>query len=346
MLPEGGLTLDSFADLKLPKKAGTKKYYDLLEQECKDNPSPSLQSILDQMDGDSQYDHKTWEEFEDLTEAEEDAEQAAKDQADAIAEIDRQFDELVASIRSVIDDTFSVRQAFDNVSEATRNFVEKAEELVAGGHDLAEVFAADTAKGKELRDEVDALAGTIPELIATMLESQDPAEDIAEAFVNQKDILRDLLTAYGLGPAAIEEYINALNLIPEEVGTTIRFNIDMMELYGVSGVAASQLAGIIADTGIGNIGGFHGGAGSFAGFNTGEIQIPGLANGGIVRKPTLAMIGESGPEAVVPLGQMGGDTTVVNVTVQGSVLSEMDLTDVIQAQLIRTKNRNASLEFA
>jgi len=70
MLPDGGLTLDSFSELKLPKKAGTKKYYDLLLQECKDNPCPSLQSILDQMDGDSQYDHKTWDEFEDLTEAE------------------------------------------------------------------------------------------------------------------------------------------------------------------------------------------------------------------------------------------------------------------------------------
>ena len=70
MLPEGGLTLNSFPELKLPRKAGTKKYYDLLLQECKDNPCPSLQSILDQMDGDSQYDHKTWDEFEDLTEAE------------------------------------------------------------------------------------------------------------------------------------------------------------------------------------------------------------------------------------------------------------------------------------
>jgi len=69
MLPDGGLTLDSFKELKLPKKAGTKKYYDLLEQECKDNPCQSLQSILDQMDGDSQYDHKTWEEFEELAEA-------------------------------------------------------------------------------------------------------------------------------------------------------------------------------------------------------------------------------------------------------------------------------------
>jgi len=70
MLPDGGLTLDSFPELKLPKKAGTKKYYDLLEQECKNNPCPSLESILNQMDGDSQYCHKTWKEFEELTEAE------------------------------------------------------------------------------------------------------------------------------------------------------------------------------------------------------------------------------------------------------------------------------------
>ena len=69
-LPEGGLFLDTFPELNLPKKAGTKKYYELLEQECMYNPCPSLQSILDQMDGDSQYCHKTWKEFDELTEAE------------------------------------------------------------------------------------------------------------------------------------------------------------------------------------------------------------------------------------------------------------------------------------
>ncbi len=34
--------------------------------------------------------------------------------------------------------------------------------------------------------------------------------------------------------------------------------------------------------------------------------IPALANGGIVTGPTLALIGEAGPEAVVPLDRMGG----------------------------------------
>ncbi|RYB90998.1 hypothetical protein EUA93_18865 [Nocardioides oleivorans] len=46
-------------------------------------------------------------------------------------------------------------------------------------------------------------------------------------------------------------------------------------------------------------------------------NIPYLANGGIVTRPTLAVIGEAGPEAVVPLnGRYGmGPTTVINMTV-------------------------------
>ncbi len=47
-------------------------------------------------------------------------------------------------------------------------------------------------------------------------------------------------------------------------------------------------------------------------------NIPMLANGGVVTSATLALIGERGPEAVIPLdrmGQMGG--TTIHVTVQG-----------------------------
>ncbi len=46
------------------------------------------------------------------------------------------------------------------------------------------------------------------------------------------------------------------------------------------------------------------------------VSIPGLAGGGIVTRPTLAVIGEAGPEAVVPLdrgaGAVGGDTYTLN----------------------------------
>lgn len=44
--------------------------------------------------------------------------------------------------------------------------------------------------------------------------------------------------------------------------------------------------------------------------------LPKFADGGIVSKPTVGLIGESGPEAVVPLNQLGGggSTIVVNMT--------------------------------
>jgi predicted metal-dependent peptidase len=68
-LPEGGLLLSSFPELNLPKKAGTKKYYELLEQAQEDGSSPSLDDIMDHMDGNSQHCHSTWEEFDELPEA-------------------------------------------------------------------------------------------------------------------------------------------------------------------------------------------------------------------------------------------------------------------------------------
>lgn len=47
-----------------------------------------------------------------------------------------------------------------------------------------------------------------------------------------------------------------------------------------------------------------------------DISIPKLATGGIVTRPTLALIGEAGPEAVVPLGRGRGmgDTYIIHVT--------------------------------
>jgi hypothetical protein len=48
-------------------------------------------------------------------------------------------------------------------------------------------------------------------------------------------------------------------------------------------------------------------------------DIPMLANGGIVTSPTLAMIGERGPEAVVPLSKMGNMGGGIQVTVQTGV---------------------------
>ena len=67
-LPDGGLLLSSFPELNLPRKAGTKVYYNLLEQAQKDGTCPALDSLMNQMDGESEYCHSTWKDFDDLSE--------------------------------------------------------------------------------------------------------------------------------------------------------------------------------------------------------------------------------------------------------------------------------------
>lgn len=54
-----------------------------------------------------------------------------------------------------------------------------------------------------------------------------------------------------------------------------------------------------------------------------KMAVPALAAGGIVTGPTLALIGEAGDEAVVPLGRGGGMVTVpIQLVVDGKVLAE------------------------
>jgi len=73
---------------------------------------------------------------------------------------------------------------------------------------------------------------------------------------------------------------------------------------------------------------------------TGGRRVP-LAEGGIVTRPTQALIGEAGAEAVIPLDKMGGFGTTVNVNVAGSVISEGELQSVIQDALYNLNRAGA-----
>lgn len=53
--------------------------------------------------------------------------------------------------------------------------------------------------------------------------------------------------------------------------------------------------------------------------NISEVSIPRLADGGIVDEATLAVIGEAGPEAVVPLGKSGMTGNTYNITVNAGM---------------------------
>jgi SLT domain-containing protein len=90
--------------------------------------------------------------------------------------------------------------------------------------------------------------------------------------------------------------------------------------------------------------------GAIAGGIGGAISavIPGLAEGGIVTSPTLAMIGEGGePEAVIPLSQLGqyGGGGGINITINSTVADDR-LGDVIVNALRQYNRRSGPINVA
>jgi len=71
-----------------------------------------------------------------------------------------------------------------------------------------------------------------------------------------------------------------------------------------------------------------------------------MAEGGIVTKPTRALIGEAGAEAVIPLDRMGSMGATVNVNVAGSVISEGQLQSVIQDVLYNLNRTGAVTQLS
>jgi len=77
-------------------------------------------------------------------------------------------------------------------------------------------------------------------------------------------------------------------------------------------------------------------------------DIPMLANGGIVTSPTLAMIGESGPEAVIPLSRGGGMGGSYTININGGLSSSAEIGQAV-VNAIRAFNRTngpASIQVA
>lgn len=73
-------------------------------------------------------------------------------------------------------------------------------------------------------------------------------------------------------------------------------------------------------------------------------NVPALANGGIVNRATLALIGEKGPEAVIPLSDMGSGETNFNITVHAGLgTNGQQVGQQIVNELIAWQRRNGSL---
>jgi hypothetical protein len=71
---------------------------------------------------------------------------------------------------------------------------------------------------------------------------------------------------------------------------------------------------------------------------SGGVSIPKMADGGIVTSPTLALIGEAGPEAVIPLGKSGG-MGGITINISGGLGTSTDIANAVYENL-RFYNQN------
>lgn len=98
------------------------------------------------------------------------------------------------------------------------------------------------------------------------------------------------------------------------------------------------------------LGGFHIGIPGFSipfgpsfggfGFTIPNLPVPALAAGGIVARPTLAMIGERGPEAVVPLSRSGQ-----GVGTEATIVLQVDLDEIIRKRVRILGNGNVQTAY-
>ena len=112
-------------------------------------------------------------------------------------------------------------------------------------------------------------------------------------------------------------------------------------IKGINLIKPGKDIGSLGQISLGRLGGDGSAAG---GANPTGLDYKAMATGGIVTSPTMALIGEAGPEAVIPLSKAGG--LGMNITVNAGLVSTPDQVgqDIIAA--IQKAQRRSGTVFA
>lgn len=191
------------------------------------------------------------------------------------------------------------------------DFGSKVKQLLAMGLSetaISQVLAAGADAGTKIADEIIAGGATVVDQVNTLVSAtQSVAESVGEAAATQfyqAGINAGQALVDGV-KAAIAASGFAINV---EGGIVNQGAIDLvnstLEKYRKSGKGLSKkekkkITDLATQLG---------------------VEVPAMAKGGIVTKPTLALIGEAGPEAVVPLNRNNTPTgNTINLTVNAGM---------------------------
>ena len=226
-------------------------------------------------------------------------EHSAELTADQIREVRTEFDKLIARFDEVVNDAFDLDLAMLTVE---KTFVDLATAISELNNEEKTQLKRQTDLVTASKDVAQAISDTIetfddltdPAVNEFLQENKDRLDDLKkvmpdEEFQRLVDVLFEL-----------EKQVDVLNNIDAMIDVGINFSGMPPELMEIMGGAALTPELISATTSV--VGGKLAGFGSFA-------------DGGVITKPTLGLIGEAGPEAVIPLNQMGSMGGTTNVTV-------------------------------
>jgi len=232
---------------------------------------------------------------------------------------------LVPFIQEVVGWIIQMGQHFEKTGTSMGIFSSLGKDLGKIWGDIKEVFAAVFPILKALGD---FIVTVLAPVLGVVLLAAWKATVIAVGAV--KDAIIIVINVF-------KDLWNIVKVVGDAISKVFGFIVDgfKMEVNGIIDLINGAI-GLLDKIHI-KLPSFLGGAE----FGINIPKIPHLAEGGVVSTPTVALIGEAGPEAVVPLSKTGmGQGMNVTINVQGSVIAQKDLVIQVRnemAQLLRRK---------
>jgi len=239
--------------------------------------------------------------------------------------------------------------------------------VLGGTFGGAAATAAETAAGKFkiLKNSLDETKESIGAALIPVVEKALPVlQKFADWAQNNPDKFIAIATAIGAVAASIVAVNFAMSTNPIALAAAavvlmaLGFNklaAAMDKVNKVGGIAFRIIGGLINPVvgitanifkGFGDLTNLFG-SDSKPGSPSSVIEIPKMASGGIVNSPTLAMIGEAGPEAVIPLsGNGGGFGGGMTITVNAGLVSTPDQIGQQIIEAIQKAQRRSGQVFA
>lgn len=239
-------------------------------------------------------------------------------------EAQRAFDDFARNVASSISQAFSFKDAYEAGKETGKGFISALSDeaakiknfsvlvnrLLAAGlseRALQRVLDAGVDAGTAIAEELLNSATGVIEANRLTQEVEAAADQVGLNAANK--FYKAGVTLGATIVKGIQDAIAAAEIRLKAPNLTVNDVANIGETFrGATGVspAATDLSNIFP----------NGMADFLTGFDVGGIGTFAFAEGGIVTKPVLGLVGEAGPEAIIPLDRlssMGGNQVIINV---------------------------------